>query len=444
MGIEEFNDRLIYCNPYANPFGWASHFWGDYTPNNYDSPFVKFYEENKKRNADNDDFKKLFPMLDLTTKAATGAGKQIVEEPSTLLKATLGPISTIIPKNNSKTEKIPENLTVEERKDYIQENGGGLKLPDKKNDNSGVIVAGGCTVFAGLAIAADCIFAKGKHVKQLTKAFKKTPKVKSVKTNPTKTSKATTSKSMPKNVSEVPAQIQGRQFTSIKEAEAHFRNMGIDADLSKCADLQHLTQLDAELAKIKAMGIDSQVKSITVTPFDRASMLNATRARGIELTENVHSGIYGYSDEGHIFLNSNGNGFRRMANGSDVIKHEIGYYHRNVLKDNVLGTGTNEIFTNTVRNIARKTNMTTEQVLEKLTSKLHSEVKAYSSMADESFADMFSLMIDGKQYSKGAMLFYDMAGGGRIPNKVINGMKYDDYVLSLYEDAENILMNYIR
>lgn len=460
MGIEECNDRLIYCNPYINPLGWTSHFWGDYTTNSYDSPFVKFYENNKKRNPDNDDLKKLFPMLNLTTKiekkvvenpenvikATTNpilyhAGEEVAKEPSKLLRGVLGPVGSVlnIGSVNQKvptSEKIPSNLTTEERQDYIREHGGGLRCPEK-SDNSAAIVAGGCAILAGLAVAADCVFAKGKHVKQITKAFKKNTKVKTAKT--TKPVKAV------KTV-KAHANIRGRQFTSIQEAEAHFRNMGIDVDLSKCRDLRQLTQIDAELAKIKAMGIESQVKSITVTPFDRASMLKATRARGIELTENVHSGIYGYSDKGHIFLNSNGNGFRRMANGSDTIKHEIGHYHRNVLKDNVYGAaeGNNEVFSATVRSIAQKTNMTTEQVIEKLTSRLHSEVKAYSPMADESFADMFSLMIDGKQYSKGAMLFYDMAGGGRIPNKVINGIKYDDYIFNLYEDAENILMNYIR
>lgn len=458
MGIEEFNDRLIYCNPYINPLGWTSHFEGDYTTNSYDSTFVKFYENNKKRNADNDDLKKFFPMLDLTTKiekkvvenpenvikAATNpilyhAGEEVAKEPSKLLRGVLGPVGSVLDtgsdtKKVTASEKIPSNLKTEERQDYIREHGGGLRCPEK-SDNSAAIVAGGCAILAGLTVAADCVFAKGKHVKQITKAFKKTPKVKTAKT-------AKPVKKPPK----APVQIRGRQFSSIQEAEAHFRNMGIDVDLSKCTDLRQLSQIDAELAKIKAMGIDSQVKSITVTPFDRQSMLNATRARGIELTENVHSGIYGYSDKGHIFLNSNGNGFRRMANGSDVIKHEIGHYHRNVLRDNVYGAaeGNNEVFLAAVKNIAQKTNMTTEQVIEKLTSRLHSEVKAYSPMADESFADMFSLMIDGKQYSKGAMLFYDMAGGGRIPNKVINGVKYDDYICSLYEDAENILMNYIR
>lgn len=150
MGIEEFNDRLMYCNPYLNPFGWASHFWGDYSLNKYDSPFLKLYEENKKRNANNDDFKKLFPALDLTTKAATGTsgvgehivkasigtsgvGKHFVKEPSNLLKAALGPIfGNFVKESDVKTDKIPENLTTEQRKDYIQAHGGGLNFSEKK------------------------------------------------------------------------------------------------------------------------------------------------------------------------------------------------------------------------------------------------------------------------------------------------------------------------
>lgn len=417
MGFEEMNDRLVYCNPYANPLGWTSHLWGDCTLNKYDSPIVKFYENNKKRPKIDDDI-----MLRSLFGFGYGAAKEFG-----------------LFNQEREATKIPENLTTEQRKDYIQEHGGGVTFPEKKVDNTAAKVGiwgAGTTVLAGLAIAADCVFAKGKHVKQLTKVFKKAPK--NVK-------KPTSVKAVkaPKNSSRTP--IQGRQFSSIREAESHFSNMGINADFSKCTDLRQLTQIDAELAKIRALGIESQVKFITVTPFDRQSMLNATRARGLELTENMHSGIYGYSDKGHVFLNSNGNGFRRMANGSDVIKHEIGHYHRNVLKDNFYGAAedANEVFVNTVRNIARKNNISTNQVLDKMTSRLHSEVKAYSPMGDESFADMFSLMIDGKQYSKGAMLFYDMAGGARIPNKVINGMKYDDYMAELYLDAENILARYI-
>lgn len=291
------------------------------------------------------------------------------------------------------------------------------------------------------------MFAKGKHIKQLTKAFKKSPKTK-VKTQKAKSQGVRSSK----NTNRTSMQIKGKEFTSIREAETHFRNMGIDTDLSKCTDIRQLIQLDAELAKLKAMGIESQIKSITITPFDNHSLVEKARLKGIEnsIRETIRENggnifwAYGCSHAGHIFMNPNG--FRRMANGSDVIKHEIGHYHRNVLKDNFYGTAenANEMYVCAIKNIAQKTNMTKEQVVDKLTSKLHSEVKAYSHDADENFADMFSLMIDGKQYSKGAMLFYDMAGGGRIPNKVINGMKYDDYICNLYEDAENILMNYIK
>lgn len=167
MGIENFSDRLIYCNPYVNPLGWISHLSGDCTPNKYDSPILKFYENNKKRNVNNDDLKKLFPMLDLTIKAGKTVGtqiaenpenvikvttnpilyhvgKEVVKEPSNLLRAAIGPIGFICPKGSETKkvpaqEKIPSNLTKEERQDYIREHGGGLsfdggsKQPEKKS-----------------------------------------------------------------------------------------------------------------------------------------------------------------------------------------------------------------------------------------------------------------------------------------------------------------------
>ena len=40
---------------------------------------------------------------------------------------------------------------------------------------------------------------------------------------------------------------------------------------------------------------------------------------------------------------------------------------------------------------------------------------------------------------------YDFAGGGRIPNLIINGKKYDDYIKTLYKNKElvNKLKEYI-
>ena len=36
------------------------------------------------------------------------------------------------------------------------------------------------------------------------------------------------------------------------------------------------------------------------------------------------------------------------------------------------------------------------------------------------------------------MLMYDMNGGGRVPNRVIKDMKYDDYIESLYNNKDLI------
>ena len=102
MRIEEFNDRLVYCNPYTNPLGWASHFWGDYTPNKYDSIFVDLYEQNKNRQNNQDNFKYFWNPFELTLGLAYQGGKAVVNS-----------------KEEIKEQKIPQNLTTEERKEYI-------------------------------------------------------------------------------------------------------------------------------------------------------------------------------------------------------------------------------------------------------------------------------------------------------------------------------------
>lgn len=303
-----------------------------------------------------------------------------------------------------------------------------------------------------MAIAADCIFAKGRHVKQLTKCFKG-KSVSKVKTLKPKTAEAKPNKNVtPKSSNVRTITPESIKFNTLEEAQAHFRSLGVDVDLSKATDLTHVEHVAKSLEQIKNMGINSQIKSITYTSFEERALTEALRKRGLTrsaLPEGDISWAYGASEKGHIFLNPKG--AKYMSNGSNVAIHEVGHYHTGVLQDNFvkhwnsvnpeIPLRPNDI----LAQVARKNNMTVDRLKEVMTSKLNSEVRAYSPEADENFSDMFSLMVEGKQsFSKGSMLFYDMAGGARMPNKVINGLKYDDYMTDLYLDAERILTNYIK
>ena len=68
-----------------------------------------------------------------------------------------------------------------------------------------------------------------------------------------------------------------------------------------------------------------------------------------------------------------------------------------------------------------------------LNSKCHCYNKIYYS---EQVAEIFEDLLKGRRFDDLTMLMYDFAGGGRIPNLIIKGQKYDDYIKSLYENKE--------
>ena len=330
---------------------------------------------------------------------------------------------------------------------------------EEKDKNNGWKIAGGITVVAGLAIAADYIFAKGKHVKSILKRFNVSEKtsnnnVKKTEVKPDSPLEVKQKTKVKENSPEPLSGVSGAasdvaKFNDIAEAKRYFSNLGLDADLAKCSSIEQAEFVANSLKKIKDAGIDSQVKSLTFTQFDEESIIKALTKRGLTreaLPAGDISYAFGASESGHIFINPNG--AKYMMNGSSVPIHEVGHYHRNVLKDNFLKymeLDSDIVFDETIGKVANKLNISKQEVVNRLTTKLHSEVNSYSNMADENFADMFSLMVEGKkEFSKGAMLFYDMAGGARLPNKLINNIKYDDYMNDLYLHADEYLVDYIK
>ena len=75
--------------------------------------------------------------------------------------------------------------------------------------------------------------------------------------------------------------------------------------------------------------------------------------------------------------------------------------------------------------------------LSKMINYMNDKCHCYNKeILSEQVAEIFEDLLKGRRYDDLTMLMYDFAGGGRIPNLIINGMKYDDYIKSLYENKE--------
>ena len=262
------------------------------------------------------------------------------------------------------------------------------------------------------------------------------------------------------------------KFKNIEEAKKYFENRGIDTVFRdvKEENLEQLNRIKDDLIKLKNSGVKiDKPKTLTVSDWHKAEEYEELcRQRGIsvERKENYHAFCVGdRSGESHVFINSS-------HPSADVFRHEMGHANHYRGHDSfweakgvksadfadkqleLLGQdikiyrGTND-FKNifhfkpeqeSVKFAFPNQNMETRYAyVNNIVDKMNEETNCYSPKAlGEQVAYVFDGLVKGDSFSDEVMLYYDFAGGARIPNLKIKGKNYDEYIESLYNNSELI------
>ena len=268
----------------------------------------------------------------------------------------------------------------------------------------------------------------------------------------------------------------GDKFKSIEEAKKYFENLGIETEFRGVTD-EHLPMLDrikSDLAKTKEMGVKiDKPDSITISDWSNASEYEELcRKRGvnIERKENFFAFCAGAEkNKSHIFINGS-------KPTTDVFRHEMGHANHyrgqdsfweskgvncydfankqlELLGENIKVYDGGAVHSKPMFTIfhlafnnanSRYVFPTAERetrfvYIHKMLEKMQKETSCYSPEAlGEQVAYIFDGLVKGQKYSDEVMLYYDFAGGARIPNLKINGKTYDEYIESLYNNKDLI------
>ena len=263
-----------------------------------------------------------------------------------------------------------------------------------------------------------------------------------------------------------------KEFKKVGEAKEYFEKLGIEVDFRGATDehLPMLNRIKENLKQLKEMGVKKdKPDSIIISDWkNKTELEELNRNKGCVLEEYKPEfqaqTIISNDSKKHIFINSNKPNF-------DMFRHEMGhvndgsydsYWHSKGIKghdfaDNQLsilgidekvnrtGRHFNNIFyfhpkeTNTSFVFPNKDMQTRFVHAHNLISKMQSETGCYApELLHEQRVYVFEGLLKGKTFSDEVMLYYDFTGGARIPNLKINGMSYDDYIKSLYENKDLI------
>ncbi len=267
-----------------------------------------------------------------------------------------------------------------------------------------------------------------------------------------------------------------KDFKNINEAKEFFEQLGINTEFRDVTNshLALLNRIKNDLSKLKEYGVKFD-KPDTITFCDwskKSEYEELLRLRGISMDE--YKPDYNAFCKGdnlgrnHIFFNS-------KKTNTDVFRHEMGHanHHRghdsyweakgitshdfadkqleflgqnikvyreghveNHELDNIFRLYLNN---DTARSIFPTSDRETRFIyINKMLEAMQKETGCYApTKLGEQVAYIFDELVKGnKTFSDEVMLYYDFAGGARIPNKLINGMTYDKYIESIYNNSD--------
>ena len=258
-------------------------------------------------------------------------------------------------------------------------------------------------------------------------------------------------------------------FKKVDEAKKYFENLGINTEFRDVTDehLPLLNRIKDDLKKLKELDVKfKKPDTLTISDWHKAEEYEELcRKRGItmERREEYHAFCQGDEKGGnHIFVNSskpNTDWFRHEMGHANHLRGHDSYWEAKGIQNHdfadkqleLLGQdmkifrGTNDfknIFhfspqNNSTRFVFPNQDMETRYVYVKnVVNRMNEETHCYSPHdLDEHVAYVFDGLVKGEKFSDEVMLYYDFAGGARIPNLKIDGKSYDEYIESLYNNA---------
>ena len=261
-------------------------------------------------------------------------------------------------------------------------------------------------------------------------------------------------------------------FKTVDEAKKYFENLGIDTIFRDVTNehLPLLNRIKNDIIKLKELGVKfDKPDTLTISDWHKAQEyeeLCAKRGISIKRIEDYHAFCTGdMKGANHVFVNSS-------KPSTDFFRHEMGhanhhrgndsYWEAKGIKNHDFADKQLELLgqdikiyrgTNDFKNIFHfnpgqesvkfafpNQDMETRYVyVNNIVSKMNGETSCYKpDSLSEQVAYVFDGLVKGDKFSDEVMLYYDFAGGARIPNLKINGKTYDEYIESLYNNPELI------